>query len=64
MKRLMMAMLAVMLAATAWAGTAYFKRETVCGNDTKKYCVYDYYGKEVFSKANCTDLCPLTIVVQ
>lgn len=60
MKKLMMLM-AALISASAFAGTAYLKYERVTG--MTKQCVYDYLGNEYTKTIRATELCPLSIRV-
>lgn len=60
MKKLIVLM-AALISASAFAGTAYFKYERVTG--MTKQCVYDYLGSEYVRTMRSTELCPLTIRV-
>ena len=60
MKTLFIA-LGLTLAATANAGTAFFKYEYVTG--ATKQCVYDYLGSQVVRTVQSWQICPVTIQV-
>lgn len=60
MKKLIVLM-AALISASAFAGTAYFKYERVTG--MTKQCVYDYLGNEYTRTIRSTELCPLSIRV-
>ena len=51
----------LLLAAPAYAGTAFFKYE-IPGN-LYKTCVYDYMGDDISITISSVSLCPLTIQV-
>jgi hypothetical protein len=54
-------LMAVLVSASAYAGTAYLKYERVTG--MTKQCVYDYLGNEYTKTIRSTELCPLSIQV-
>ena len=58
----LIAILLIVLAGTAWAGTAFFKYERVTG--LTKICVYDYLGSDYAITIKSYQLCPLTIQAQ
>ena len=60
MKKLIVLM-AALISASAFAGTAFLKYERVTG--MTKQCVYDYLGNEYTRTMRATDLCPLSIRV-
>jgi hypothetical protein len=62
MKKILLVGLALTLAATAWAGTAFFQYEQKC-TGFKKICVYDYNGEEYAITIDCYKFCPYTINV-
>ena len=61
MKKFIVMIVAALLSASAFAGTAYLKYERVTG--MTKQCVYDYLGNEYTKTIRSTELCPLTIRV-
>lgn len=60
--KMLIALIALTLSATAFAGTAFLKYERVTG--MTKQCVYDYLGNEYTRTMRSTDLCPLSIEVR
>lgn len=60
MKTLFIA-LGLTLAASAQAGTAFFKYEYVTG--MTKQCVYDYLGSQVVRTMQAYQVCPVTIQI-
>jgi|688.fasta_scaffold913064_2 hypothetical protein len=54
-------LMAALVSASAFAGTAYLKYERVTG--MTKQCVYDYLGNEYTKTIRSTELCPLSIQV-
>lgn len=61
MKKLI-ALIALVASASAYAGTAYYKSERVTG--MTKQCYYDYLGSEYVRTVRSHELCPLTIRVR
>lgn len=57
----LIAILLIVLASTAFAGTAFFKYERVTG--MTKQCVYDYLGSEYVITIRAYEICPITIEV-
>jgi len=60
MKALILLM-AVVMSASAFAGTAYYKRERISGMN--KICYYDYLGSEYVKTIRSHQLCPMSIQV-
>ena len=58
MKKLLIALL---LSAPAFAGTAFFKYERTSGMN--KICVYDHLGSDVAITVRSYEICPMTINV-
>ena len=54
-------LLALLLSATAYAGTAFYKGEYISG--LNKICIYDHLGSDYHMTIKSYQVCPVTIQV-